>query len=50
MVRRNRGDRAAQGNCQQECEQARTELEAVLKATLLLTWKDLLIDGETIKI
>jgi hypothetical protein len=45
------GDRAAQGNCQQECEQARTELEGCIEGHVAAYLeKDLLIDGETIKI
>ena len=45
------GDRAAQGSCQQECEQARTELEGCIEGyvTSSLQKYSLIDNGETIK-
>jgi hypothetical protein len=47
-----RGDRAAQGSCQQECEQARTELEGCIEGyvTSYLKKYSLTANGETVKI
>jgi hypothetical protein len=48
----NRGDRAAQGSCRKECEQARTELEGCIEGHVAsyLEKYTLVANGETIKI